>query len=90
MGLKRNWLQIRPKGLSHCEQTGVSGDRSNRKVFPFCNGLGDVDKSIAFPRKGENKVRNKSKKRVYRPGLVILGKLSPLAVVCFSSWKSSG
>ena len=26
-------------------------DPTVRKVFTFCNGLGDVDKSVAFPRK---------------------------------------
>lgn len=32
-------------------------------------------------------VRNSSNKRGHRPGLAIVGKLSPSAVICFCSWK---
>lgn len=35
----------------------------------------------------ENKVRNNSGKRIYRPGLVVLGKLSASDVSYFSSWS---
>lgn len=56
-------------------------DQIVRKVFPFCNILGQE-------RKGGNKVRSTCEKKVSRPNPVILGKLSPVAVVCFRSWKS--
>lgn len=35
-------------------------------------------------REGNNKVRKGRKERIYRPDPIVLGKLSALAVVCFS------
>ena len=39
-------------------------------------------------RKGENKLRSNSEKKVYRSDPIILEKPSPSAVVCFNFWKS--
>lgn len=52
-------------------------DPTVRKVSPFGSGLGNADIIIVFKkREGENNLRNKSEKKVYRSALGIWGKLS--------------
>lgn len=62
-------------------------DPTAGEVFPFAIDWEMWIRSLSFPeREEENKVRINSEKRVYRPGLVTLGKLSASDVICFSSW----
>jgi len=64
-------------------------DPAVRKVSPSCSRLRNMGKTIVFPKKGaRNKLRSSSRKKVYRPGSLILEKRSPSSVMCFNSWKS--
>lgn len=53
-------------------------------VSPFYMGLANAYNE----REIEERVKMSKGKKVYRPWLVILGKLSPSAAICFNSWKS--
>lgn len=81
-----NHLEGKPKSHCYLGRTEVSGGKSsNQRGSAICRVLGNWYEDIVIPwNVGEkNRLRGSIERKVYRPSLDFLGKLSPSVVICF-------